>query len=311
MTTIKKFWKALKISLEEFRKDNGLKLSASLAYYTIFSIPPLLIVIITICGFVFGKEAIQGKIYEQIAGLVGSDSALQIQNTIKNSALAVNSRLAHIVSIIVLLVGATGIFAEIQDSINIIWGLRPKPKKGLLKLLLNRLLSFSMIASMGFILLVSLIMSSLLELLSDGLLNFFPQLTIYVVYAINLFILFSVISIIFATIFMILPDGRIKWKHVRTGSFFTAFLFMLGKFVIGYYLGKSPIGTVYGAAGSTIIILVWVYYSSIILYFGAEFTHVYAHLHGHKIRPSDYAVSFEKIIIETEEPVKTVVPVKN
>jgi membrane protein len=208
--------------------------------------------------------------------------------------------MAHVISIIILLLAATGVFAEIQDSINIIWGLKTKPKKHLIKLLLNRVMSFSMIASMGFILLVSLMVSSLLELLSDRLFHAFPQVTIYVAYAINVLILFGVISVLFGTIFMILPDGKIKWRHVRMGAYFTAFLFMVGKFAIGFYLGKSHIATIYGAAGSLIIILIWVYYSSIILYFGAEFTHVYAQLHGHKIRPNDYAVSIEKIIIETE-----------
>jgi len=297
---MKKFWQALKISFSEFNKDNGLKLSASLAYYTIFSIPPLLIIIISLSGFFFGQEAIEGKVYSQIAGLVGSAPALQVQEAIKNSALSVKSQMAHVISIVILLLAATGVFAEIQDSINIIWGLRTKPKKHLLKLLLNRLMSFSMIATMGFILLVSLMVSSLLELLSDKLLHAFPEVTIYVAYAINVLILFAVISLLFATIFVILPDGKIKWRHVRMGAYFTAFLFMVGKFAIGFYLGKSHIATIYGAAGSLIIILIWVYYSSIILYFGAEFTHVYALLHGHKIRPNDYAVSIEKIIIETE-----------
>jgi membrane protein len=296
----KKLWKALKDTWDEFNADNGIKLSAALAYYTIFSIPPLLIIIITVCGFVFGKEAIQGHVYSQIAGLVGSDAALQIQDAIKNTAISKDSKVASIIGVIVLIIGATGVFSEIQDSINIIWGIKPKPKRGLIKMLINRLLSFSMVIGIGFILLVSLLVNALVELLNTRLQHFFPQMTVYLFYIINIIIIFAVISLLFATIFKILPDGKIKWRDVMTGSFFTAFLFMIGKLAIGYYLGKSNIAGVYGAAGSVIIILVWVYYSSIILYFGAEFTQVYANLYGHSILLNDYAVFVEKVEVEKE-----------
>jgi membrane protein len=295
-----KFWKALKSTFSEFGSDNGMKLSASLAYYTIFSIPPLLIIIIALCGFFFGKEAIQGQVYGQISGLVGSDAAVQIQDAIKNTLTTKDSKLAQIISIVALVLGATGVFAEIQDSINIIWGIKPKPKRGFLKMLFNRLISFSLIISIGFLLLVSLVINTLLELLSTRLQHYFPHLTIYVFYVLNIIIIFAVISFLFATIFKILPDAKIKWNYVLSGSIFTALLFMLGKFAIGFYLGQSDIGGIYGAAGSIIIILVWVYYSSIILYFGAEFTQVYAEVCGQKIRPNDYAVKVQNIEIEKE-----------
>jgi membrane protein len=190
------------------------------------------------------------------------------------------------------------VFAEIQDSINDIWGLKPKPKKGWLKMITNRLLSFSVIISLGFVLLVSLIVNGLIETLMDQLKARFPDLTVLMLYIINLLVTFAVTSSLFAIIFKVLPDAIIKWKDVTVGSMVTAVLFMIGKFGITFYIGKSDIGSTYGAAGSMVVLLVWVYYSSIILYFGAEFTKAYAKDYGSTIRPNHYAVWVKHVEVE-------------
>lgn len=277
-------------SFREFMNDNAIKLSASLSYYTIFSLPPLLIIIISLSGFFFGNEAVKGELFGQINGLVGNDAALQIQEAIRNVKLSSSNTFATTIGVIVLIIGASGVFAEIQDSINFIWGVRAKPKRGLIKFVKNRLMSFSMIGSVGFLLMVGLIINSLMDVLNKQLAVYFPRNTIYFFYIANILIVFIIITILFTIIFKTLPDGKVVLRDCIIGASFTAFLFMIGKFAIGAYLGSSAIASVYGAAGSVILILVWVYYSAIILYFGAEFTKVYAHTHGQKIIPNEYSV---------------------
>ncbi|MBW8685780.1 YihY/virulence factor BrkB family protein [Chitinophaga rhizophila] len=304
--TIKTYWQILKQTVNDFMEDKVLKLSAALSYYTIFSIAPMLIVIITLCDVFLGKEAIEGSVYGQINDMVGDEAALQIQQMIKNAALSGDSTWATIIGIVTLLIGATSVFGEIQDSINFIWQLKAKPKNGLVKMLLNRLLSFSMVVSLGFILMVSLAMNGIIELFSQQLARLFPQVTMVLVYIVNLALTFLIISFLFAIIFKVLPDAKVKWKHVIVGAVTTAILFMIGKFGIGMYLGSSKVGTAYGAAGSIVIILLWVYYSAIILYFGAEFTQVYVQHFGGKIRPNEYAVYVKEVPVETDElPVTT------
>ena len=288
--TLKKIGHLFKETFREFIADNALKLSAALSYYTIFSLPPLLIIVISVSGVFFGPEAVRGELFGQINGLVGNETALQIQETIKNVRLSDSNAFATTVGVIVLLIGASGVFAEIQDSINFIWGIQAKPKRGLIKFIKNRLMSFSMIGSVGFLLLVGLIVNSLMDVLNLRLAAHFPKDTIYLFYVINLLIVFLIITILFTVIFKTLPDGKIVLRDCVIGASFTALLFMIGKFAIGAYLGSSAIASVYGAAGSVILILVWVYYSAIILYFGAEFTKVYAHTHGQKIIPNSYSI---------------------
>lgn len=287
-------------TFSEFISDNALKLSAALSYYTIFSLPPLLIVIISVSGVFFGKEAVRGEIFGQINGLVGNDAALQIQETIKNVSLSHSNVFATIIGIIILLIGASGVFAEIQDSLNFIWGIKAKPKRGLIKFLKNRLMSFSMIGTVGFLLMVGLIVNSVMDILNERLAERFPQDTVYLFYVVNLVIVFISITLLFTVIFKTLPDGKIVLRDCLIGASFTALLFMIGKFAIGAYLGSSAVASVYGAAGSVILILVWVYYSAIILYFGAEFTKVYALTHGEKIIPNDYSVLIAKQLVEIE-----------
>ncbi|MEO8516137.1 MAG: YihY/virulence factor BrkB family protein, partial [Flavobacterium sp.] len=285
---------------KEFDKDNAIKLSASLSYYTIFSLPPLLIIIMTISSFFYGKEAVAGRFFVQINKMVGNEAAIQIQETIKNIELSNSNVFAAVFGGIMLVIGASGVFAEIQSSINFIWGLNAKPNKGVIKFIKNRMLSFSMIAVASFLLLVSLMVNTVMDVINARLIIYFPDITVYLFYVVNLLLLFATTTILFSIIFRTLPDGKIAWKDALIGSGFTSAFFMIGKFAIGFYLGNSSIATVYGAAGSVIIILVWVYYSAIILYFGAEFTKVYARAHGNKIIPNDYAVEIKKEIFEVK-----------
>jgi membrane protein len=300
---LKKAWRVIKGTFSEFIDDNCIKLSASLSYYTIFALPPLLIVIIALCGLFFGKEAVRGEIFWQINSFVGNDAATQIQEIIKNVKLKNDNVLAATVGVITLLIGATGIFGEIQSSINFIWGLKAKPNRGLAKFLKNRLMSFSMIGVMGFLLLVGLIINSLMDLLNKRLIAYFPNVTVYLFYVLNILLVFAIITALFTVIFRTLPDGRVSLRDTIIGAATTAVLFMLGKFAIGAYLGQSSLSTTYGAAGSIIVILLWVYYSAIILYLGAEFTKVYARLYGHRIIANDYAVKIVKDIHEVEPKV--------
>lgn len=273
----------------EYFADNVIKYSASLAYYTTLSLAPMLVIIISVSGFLFGKEAMRGEVYNQINGLVGSDAAIQIQKTMQNIHLRGDTPFATIVSLVILLIGATGIFGEMQDSLNKIWGLKTTSKKAWWRLIINRVLSFSLIISMGFVLMVSLILNAVVLTLSGKLNTIITGFGDTLVPLVNNLLSVAVTWLLFATIFKILPDAKIKWKDVLIGAFITACLFTLGKIGIGYYLSKSNLATVFGAAGSVIIIMIWVYYSSAILYLGAVFTKVYATNHGGKIFPSEYA----------------------
>jgi membrane protein len=297
--SIRGLWQVLKNAFTGISEDKITKLSGSLAYYTVFSMGPLLLVIISLCGIILGREAIEGQIYAQLEDFVGQDTALQLQQIIKNASLQGKSTVAAIIGGIALLIGATTVFAEIQDSINMIWGLKPKPKKGWLKMLRNRLLSFSVIASLGFLLLVSLAISATIDVFSNRLAAAYPDVAVVVFYIINILLTFVITTIIFAVIFKVLPDAKITWKDVRAGAITTALLFMLGKFAISFYIGKSNIGSTYGTAGSLVVLLLWVYYSSIILYFGAEFTKAYAVEYGEPIHPNSYAVTTKQVEVET------------
>jgi membrane protein len=243
---------------------------------------------------------VEGTIFGQIKDLVGSSAAAQIQEILRNASLSGKGPVTGIIGVITLLIGATTVFAEIQDTINTIWRLKPKPKKGWLKMLLDRLLSFSIVVSIGFLLLVSLIITGLVEALSNRLLNIFPDVALLLIYIFNLLITFGVVTLLFAIIFKVLPDAKIKWRDVITGAMVTAVLFMIGKFGITFYISSSNVSTAYGTAGSFVILLVWIYYSSIILYFGAEFTKAYAATYGGLIQPNQYAVWIKQIEVEDE-----------
>ncbi|SOD92479.1 YihY/virulence factor BrkB family protein [Spirosoma fluviale] len=293
-------WIVLRDSFNGFLDDRCLKLSAALAYYTVFSLAPLLVLVISLAGVFLGEEAIRGQIFGQINGLVGNEAAKQIQEMIKNVGLSGKTSTALIIGIGTLLLGATSLFVEIQDSVNLIWRVKAKPKQGWLKLIKDRLLSSSLIVSLGFLLLVSLIVNGIVLALSDQLTRFMPGLGVYVISALNFLISAAVVTILFGVIFKVLPDAKIAWKDVRWGALFTALLFMLGRYLIGLYIDTTATSSAYGAAGSLIVILTWIYYTAAILYFGAEFTQAYANHFGIKIEPADNAVYIEQTEREQE-----------
>lgn len=297
--TLKGIWDILKRSVNGVIEHKVFKLSGSLAYYTVFSMAPLLVVIISLCGIFLGQEAAQGEVYAQLNEFLGKDTALQLQDLVKKAAIGDKGNVAFIIGIITLLIGATTVFGDIQDSINMIWGLKPKPKNDWLKILQNRVLSFSVIISLGFLLLVSLAITAVLDAFNARLQANFAEVSVIVFYVLNQLLTLVVVSLIFAVVFKVLPDAIIKWKDVILGSVVTALLFMIGKFAISFYIGKSNIGSTYGATGSLVILLLWTYYSSIILYFGAEFTKAYAVVYGSEIYPSKYAVTTKEVEIET------------
>lgn len=290
MKQIKFAFTLLSESFDEFMNDNGLKLSAALSYYTVFSLAPMLLVIISVLSIFFGRDAIQGELFDQIRGLVGDNAAAQLQEILKNAQVSNKSGVAAAIGIGTLLIGATGVFAEIQDSINYIWSIKSKPKKGWLQYLKNRLLSFSIILTLGFLLLVSLGVNAMVDLLSSRLQQYFSEASVILFYIVNLAVVLAIITSLFAVIFKVLPDGFLRWKECLVGAAFTAVLFLVGKFVITFYIGKADLGATYGTSASIVILLTWVYYSSIILYFGAEFTKVYAKLDGVGIAPNQHAV---------------------
>jgi membrane protein len=291
----KSVWTIIKCSANDFITCRITRMSAALAYYTIFSIAPMLILVISLSAVFYGRNAIEGSVYGEIRSFVGDDAALQIQELIKNATITKGNAFASGASIIALIFGATGVFGEIQDSINFIWGLKAKPQRGFWKIIINRLLSFSIIVSLSFILLVSLMVNTVLDLISNRLTHLFPGIQVYAAYGINLLLTFLIITFLFGVIFKVLPDAKIKWKDVLTGALTTALLFMLGKFAISFYLGAKNVGNTYGAAGSIVLILLWVYYSAIILYFGAAFTKHYAQFKGRRIYPNNYAVWTEHV----------------
>ena len=287
-------FKILKNTFTGFMADKGLKLSASLSYYTLFSLAPLLLLIISLAGVIFGQTASEGRIFDEINGLIGAEAATQVQQIIRNLQLSGKSTLSAIIGGITLVIGATTVFGEIQDSINMIWRVKAKPKRGWLKMLKDRLLSGSIIVGLGFLLIVSLIINGALMALNEILRSYFPDLTIILINIANIVISFAVITVLFGVIFKVLPDAKIAWKDVRAGAFFTALLFMLGRYLIGIYIETTAAGSPYGAAGSIIVILLWIYYTAAILYFGAEYTREYACFKGARIQPADYAVYVEQ-----------------
>lgn len=299
----KKIGTLLKDSVMDFLDDRATKFSAALSYYTIFALPPLIILIISASGFFIEEKDVSAFFYQQVSDLVGPNTAREVENAMNNVTLNRSGVLPTVIGVAMLLFSASGVFAEIQSSINYIWGFVAKPEKSVIRMVKNRLLSFAMIASVGFLLLVSLLINSLASILYDYLAEFFAESTIYLVKVLNNAIVFVLITFLFALIFKTLPNGIIRLKDAFVGAAFTAVLFMIGKWGIGIYLGTTATSSLYGAAGSIIVMLMWVYYSAMILYFGAEFTKNYALLFGERIRPGQFSLEIDKNAIKTvEEP---------
>lgn len=288
----------------DFLDDRATKFSAALSYYTIFALPPLIILIISASGFFIEEKDVSAFFYQQVSDLVGPNTAREVENAMNNVTLNRSGVLPTVIGVAMLLFSASGVFAEIQSSINYIWGFVAKPEKSVIRMVKNRLLSFAMIASVGFLLLVSLLINSLASILYDYLAEFFAESTIYLVKVLNNAIVFVLITFLFALIFKTLPNGIIRLKDAFVGAAFTAVLFMIGKWGIGIYLGTTATSSLYGAAGSIIVMLMWVYYSAMILYFGAEFTKNYALLFGERIRPGQFSLEIDKNAIKTVEEQK-------
>ncbi len=290
----------IKAAAKEWSDDNAPRLGAALAYYTLFSLAPMLIVAIAVAGAVFGDEAARGQIVGQLQGLVGVDGGHAIQAMLESARKPTSGVIATVVGLAAFLFGATGAFAELQGALNTVWNVIPKPGRGIKGVIRDRLLSFGMVLAIGFLLLVSLVLSAGLAALGKVMGGFMPGWVV-LGQILNIAVSFGVVTLLFAMIYKVLPDVRLAWSDVLIGAAFTSLLFTVGKLAIGLYLGKSTTASAYGAAGSLVVLLVWVYYSSQILLFGAEFTQVYADRYGSHVRPASNAIEAPKAKIDRNE----------
>ncbi len=281
MNITQKIWQLMRTTVSEWMKDNAARLAAALAYYTVFSLAPLLIIAIAVAGLAFGREAAEGQIVTQLRSLLGQDGSELVQSMLKNASKPEAGILATIVGVITLLFGATGVFGELQNALNIVWDVKPKPIKGIWMFLRTRFLSLTLVLGIGFLLLVSLVISATLAGVSTFIKGYVGDMAV-IAQILNVVIGIGVTTLLFAMIYKVLPDLFIPWRDVWIGAAITAILFSIGRLLIGLYLGNSSIGSTYGAAGSVVVLLVWVYYSAQILFLGAEFTKVYAMTHGSK-----------------------------
>ena len=281
----KAVWGLVKAAVSEWTEDKVPRLGAALAFYSVLSLAPLLLIAIAIAGLVFGAEAAQGQLVGQIRSLVGTEGGRAIEAMLANAPKHGAGVVATVVGLATLLYGASGVFGQLQDALNTIWEVEPKPGRGLWGFVRDRFLSFTMVLGTGFLLLVSLVLSTALAAAGKYLGGFLPDWA-PALQALDLAVTFAVITLLFAMIFKYLPDVEIAWGDVWLGGVSTAALFLVGKFAIGLYLGRSGIGSAYGAAGSFVVLLVWINYSAQILFFGAEFTQVYAKRHGSRITPA-------------------------
>ena len=283
-----------KLSYQEWKEDHASRLAAALAYYTIFSLAPMLVIVIAVAGLIWQRDAVQTSVMNQIGGLVGAQGADFVSSLLNSASNPAQGIVATIIGIITLLFGALGVFNALHDSLNVVWDVEEEKTTGIWnsikKVILSRLLSFTMILGIGFMLLVSLVISASISALGTWIGGLLPFHEV-ILQIINLVISIGVVTIFFALIFKVLPDADIAWKDVWVGAFFTAVFFSVGKSLIGLYLGSSAVASSFGAAGSLVLLLLWIYYSAQILFFGAEFTQVYANNYGSKIVPEGQATS--------------------
>jgi membrane protein len=287
--TGREIWALLKETGEDFIEDNAPRLAAALAYYTLLSLAPLVVLAIAIAGIAFDQDATRGRLASELGAVVGPSGASAVQTIVENARTPSAGIVSSAFGLIVLLFGASGVFGELQGALDTVWEVAPKPGRGLWGTIRDRLFSFAMVMGVAFLLLVSLILSAVLAAVG----RFFERSlpggeTLW--QASNFVLSFAVISVLFAVTFKVVPDVKIRWRDVWMGAVVTAFLFGVGKFLIGLYLGKSSVASSYGAAGSLVLLVIWVYYSALILFLGAEFTQVYAKRFGSRIRPSANAV---------------------
>lgn len=286
---IKDLGQLFKATFKEWLAKDPFRQSAIIAYYAIFSIPGLLVLVIAIAGYFFGTETVNQNLMKQISETIGSQTALQVQEVLLKSTTEKSTTWGSIVGITVLLVGATGVFVELQKTLNLIWNVKVKPQNGIWLIVKARLFSFGLILAIAFLLTISLVISTALVAINNYIAFQSSQIMMLLYGILNFIISLAVISSLFAMIFKILPDAKIKWKHVWLGSLVTGLLFTIGKMGLAYYFGKAQPASIYGAAGSVILLLLWVSYSSMILFFGAEFTAAYAKMYSGTIAPTAIA----------------------
>ncbi|MFD2513109.1 YihY/virulence factor BrkB family protein [Pontibacter locisalis] len=292
--TIKETFPLFKNSASEFMENNSLRLAAALAFNAIFSIPPLLIIIIRIAGAVFGDKAVSGQLSQQISSAIGPSAAKEVETIIQNAQMSESGGIALWIGIGTLIFAATTFFVTLQQSLNTIWNLKVKPSNGFLRMVKERLFSFGIILSIALLMLLSFVVSAAVSFMSDYISQLLPGVGIWVIKLIDFILSVGIITLLFTLIFKYLPDATIRWKDTLVGAFVTALLFTIGKFLISWYIGTSDPGSAYGAAGSIIIILVWIYYSSLIVFYGAEFTQEFARKFGQRIHPKPHATFVEE-----------------
>ncbi len=273
----------------EWNKDDPWRMSAVIAYYAILALPGLLVVIISMLSYFWGAEVVEGQVYDEIQSNMGESTATSVESIFEKATRRDSTWFSAVIGIGGLVFGATGVFFHLQISINRIWDVRSDPKNGLKRYLIDRTKSFGFVLAIGFLLLISFVVSALLNALKDYINIYVPEIAYYFIFVGEILISFSVIAVLFALIFKYLPDVYIGWRSVWVGSLITSFLFLIGKEILSYYFGKASPGNVYGAAGSIIIILLWVSYSCLILFFGAEFTNTYTKRYGYKLKPKSHA----------------------
>lgn len=289
----KGIWNFIKEVFGKFIVDKGPKLGASLSFYTIFSLAPLMIIAISLAGFIFGEEAARGQLFYQIRDLIGDDGAQVLQTALKNTQYSWEGIVTVIISLVTMLIGSTVVFVELQESLDMIWKVKPKPGYNIIKgIIKDRLKSFAVVVATGFLLLVSLLVNALISGLNNFVSEQFFTIPIGTLNLANNFLSFIVIFILFMMIFKFLPDVNIEWRHVWVGALVTALFFVIGKYLIGIYLGNSSLSSTYGAFGSLVVFLLWVYYSAQILFLGAEFTQVYANKYGEGIMPKRHFMKY-------------------
>ena len=284
----------LKQAAWDWFDDSAPTLGAAVAYYTVFSLAPLFIIAVAIAGLVFGREAAQGQIFEQLRVLIGDTSAAAMQDVVQSAnSKPATGVFATVIGFLALIIGASGVFAQLQASLNAIWRVEPKPGRGVWGLVQDRVLSFGFILVVGFLLLISLILTAIIAFIGQWFGAFVPGVET-LIQILNAILSLTIITLLFAMIFKFLPDVKIAWRDVWIGALITAGLFTAGKEILGLYLGKSGVASSYGAAGSLIVLLLWVYYSAQIVFFGAEFTKAYANKHGSRVTPAENAIAISK-----------------
>jgi membrane protein len=285
----KSMWEFLKTTINEWIEAEPFQLAAALSYYTLFSLAPLLIIAIGVAGLVFGREAAQNQIVETLQGMIGQESAQAVQGMIQEAnAKPKTGIISSIVGIVALLFGAGGVVGQLQTSLNKIWEVTPKPGQGIWGFLRQRFFSFAMVLGIGFLLLVSLVVTAVLSSLTGMLSSILGDASI-IAHAVDILVSFGFVTLLFALIYKYVPDVEIQWNDVWVGAALTSILFTIGKYLIGLYIGTSGVSASFGAAGSLITVLVWVYYSSLIFFLGAEFTKVYASEYGSGVVPAENA----------------------